>query len=247
MSAEKGAVRKTSVGKAASSKSGEGKHRGSKETEERVNDELREKREDVVWQAEKKERQEAFERHRKEHEGLIKNSSYKDASAWHAKNFPKYHGRVEDEVDNIVETRFETNSYWGGPLPPLPPHPATPSTPSTPSDDKASLDADWVSIATSGEEEEEEEKKKQKGRSSKKGAKKSSYAKLLEAMGALQKKLEKEKRKNKNTKKEKSPESDASTIKATDYSDDGSDDILASSPSKYVAKPREGSPMDDAE
>ena len=254
LSAEKGAVRKASVGKAASSKSGEGKHRGSKETEERVNDELREKREDVVWQAEKKERQEAFERHRKEHEGLIKNSSYKDASAWHAKNFPKYHGRVEDEVDNIVETRFETNSYWGGPLLPLPPHPAS-------NVETASLDAERISTPASEEDEEEEEEeekkkkeeKKSKGRPSKKSSKKPSYMNLLEAMKVLARKLEKEKKKNKALKKEKTPESDtilnrrsseseSSTIK--DYSEGEVENLLASPLSKFVARPKNETPMD---
>ena len=47
---------------------------------------------------------------------------------------------------------------------------------------------------------------------------------------------------NKSQKKEKSPESESNTIK--DYSDDEGDDILASPPSKYVARPKERSPMD---
>ena len=251
MSAEKGAVRKTSLGKAASSKSSEGKHRGSRETEKRVDAELKEKREDVAWQAEKKDREEAYGMHRKEHEENVKKSGYKDASAWHAKNFPEFHGRNEDEVDNIVETRFETTDHWGGPLQPLPPHPATQI-------ETASLDAEWISIPASEENEEEEEEKekeekKSKGRPSKKSSKKPSYTNLLEAMKVLAKKLDKEKKKNRRQKKEKTPDSDSilnrrsseSDSKTTkDYSDGEINEILASSPSKYVARPKDESPMD---
>ena len=253
LDAEKGAIRKTSAGKGAASSADDGKHRGSKETERRVEAALKGKKQDEAWQAQKKEREEGYERQRENHEEMLKKSGRKDASAWHMVNFPKYHGRDEDEeVDNIVETRFETTENWGGPLQPLPSHPATPI-------ETASLDAERISTPASEEDEEEEEEKKKKeekkpkGRPSKKSSKKPSYANLLEAMKVLAKKLGKEKRKNKSQKKEKTPESDAilnrrssesesSTIK--DYSDGEVDDLLASPPSKYVARPKDESPMD---
>ena len=248
---EKGAIRKTSTGKGESSSASDGKYRASKETERRVEAELKVKKKDEAWLAEKKERQEGFERQRINHEEMLRNSGHKDASAWHAKNFPLFHGREEEEeVDNIRETRFETTEDYG-PLQPLPPHPATPSI-------TASLDAEWTGVSTSeGEEKEEEEKKEKegkkiKGRPSKKSSK-FSYTKIFEAMRALERKLEKEKKKNKRQKKDMTPESDSilnrrssesesNTIK--DYSDGEADAILASPPSKNVARPKDGPPMD---
>ena len=255
LDAGKGAIRKTSAGKGAASSTGDGKYRGSKQTERRVEAELKGKKQDEAWQKEKKEREEGFERQRLNHEEMMKRSGHQDASAWHMVNFPKYHGREDDEeVDNIVETRFETTENWGGPLLPLPPHPAT-------NVETASLDAERISTPASEEDEEEEEEeekkkkeeKKSKGRPSKKSSKKPSYMNLLEAMKVLARKLEKEKKKNKALKKEKTPESDtilnrrsseseSSTIK--DYSEGEVENLLASPLSKFVARPKTETPMD---
>ena len=73
-------------------------------------------------------------------------------------------------------------------------------------------------------------------------------AKCLHAMNDT-----KEKKKNRRQKKEKTPDSDSilnrrsseSDSKTTkDYSDGEINEILASSPSKYVARPKDESPMD---
>ena len=76
---------------------------------------------------------------------------------------------------------------------------------------------------------------------------------MVEANRALEKKLEKEKRKGKasrksrksgsdKTLKRRASESDTNTIK--DYRDVDEDLLLASPPSKFVAKPKHGTPMD---
>ena len=179
----------------------------------------------------------------------------KNASVWHEAKARQEEEEKEEE-DNIIETRFETKEDYG-PLQPLPPHPASTS--------KASLDVDWVSASEEEEKaREEEEKRKSKGRASKvKGRGKEtkglpikapSYAQLLKANEDLKKMLkEKASRKKKATRKSRrsgsdktlrkqSSASDSKTIE--DYDDIDEDLLLASPPSKVVANPKQGTPMD---
>ena len=217
LNAEGGAIKKS-----------DGKYEGSKKTQERVEAELKEKKEDEEWQKEKKEREDGWERQRQNHEEMLKKSGWgkvvchdkerRNVVEW--SRTPSVREEEEEEVDNIKETRFETSEDYG-PLQPSPPHPATTSA-------AASLDVESAS-------EEEEKKKKSKGKSSKvlgKGTKglpirAPSYAQLLEANRALEKKLgkklEKERRSSKKrssrksesekSERRRSSESDSSTVK----------------------------------
>ena len=114
-------------------KTSDGKYVGSKKTQERVDAELKEKRENEEWRKETKEREEGWERQREERDARMKKSGWgrvvgyekeksgggavewsKDASRWQE-------GETSQEEDNIRETRFETTEEYG-PLQPSPPH-----------------------------------------------------------------------------------------------------------------------------
>ena len=255
LSAEKGAIRKTSSRQ----------FEGSRQTERRVEAELRERKEDEAWQKECKERADGWEKERLDHEERMKKSGWGKGVSVQAKARKE---EEEEEKDNIVETRFKTCEDYG-PLQPLPPHPASTT---------ASLDVAWVSASEEEEEEKakEEKNRKSKGRASKvKGKGKEtkglsirapSYAQLEKANEDLKRMLEEEKEKNEKKKKERSAwrkkkatrnahrsgsdktlrksssASDADTIK--DYDDVDEEELLASPPSKFVAKPRQATPMD---
>ena len=229
LSAEKGAIRKC-----------DGKYEGSKKTQERVEAELKEKKEDEEWKKEKKEREDGWERQRLDHERRLRNTwEWVRGEEKAKKDAEKAKGRQEEEEeerDNIKETRYETTEEYG-PLQPPSPRPATTST-------VASLDVEGVPASEEEEEvrREEEEKKKAKSAKSKgKGTKglptrAPSYAQLLEANRALEKKLEKERRASKKrssrksgsdrSEKRRASESDSSTVKRYE------DGLLASPLSK---------------
>ena len=121
---------------------------------------------------------------------------------------------------------------------------------------------DWVSASEEEEgkaKKEEEEKRKSKGKTSKNKGKGTKglpikaplYAQLLEANKDLEKERKKERSSRKRdsrrsgldkTLKRRASEFDSNTIK--DYDDIDEDLLLASPPSKYVAKPKQGTPMD---
>ena len=252
LSSEKGAVRKT--------------YEGSKQTERRVAAELKEKMEEEGWQSEKRAIEDKWEAQRVDHERRNRNTwEWVRAEEKAKKDAEKAKVRREEEEeerDNIIETRYETEEDYG-PLQPLPPHPATITS--------ASLDGARVSTSEEEEEEEEEEakeeKKRPKGRASKIKGKKTkglsikapSYAQVVRDNEVLKKRLAErddkkkaeKKRKEKTSKNSNKSASEKSLRKpspasddASDYVDSVSDSILASPPSKYVAKPRQESPMD---
>ena len=256
---EKGAVRKTS------SQS----HAGTRQTEKRLEAELKEKRENKEWQKQCKERSDGWEKKRLDHLERMKNTS-----AWVGGRSIKAHeakkGKEEEEEeerDNIVETRFETSEDFG-PLQPLPPYPA-------------SVSVSWVSASEKEEKKtkEEEKSRKARGKTLKGGMKGGkgmkgltikppSYAQLKDKNEVLRKMFEEEREKNATKKKDKaewrkrksaksscstasddtlkrrSLASDASTIKS--YEEEDEEDEISSPPSRVRAKPKskEGTPME---
>ena len=177
----------------------------------------------------------------------------------------------EEERDNIVETRFKTEEEYGQ-LQRLPPHPA--SILSTASLDAWVSASEEEVEGKAKEEERRSRKSKGKAlklsRKVGKGKKgltmrPPSYSQLEKANEDLKKELEEEKENNKKkrekaawrkrkaaregrksgsdkTLRRRSSASDSDTIK--DYDDVDEDALLASPPSKFVAKPKQGTPMD---
>ena len=213
---EEGATRETVVGA----------FKGTKETQKRVEEELRKKKDDEEWLAETKAREDAWEEQRLNHEERMRNTyawvgsvnsqgkAEKDEERARAKR-AKDEGRAkareeeeeeeEEERDNIIETRFETSAEYG-PMQPLPAYPAAASV---------SADYETETEIESEVEKKEEEKSGKSRRKAPKGGKKGgkgmkgkalstkppSHSQLQKTIEDLRKEL-KEEREN-NEKKER--------------------------------------------